>query len=296
VTAEPIAAVVADIRAGRASRLVDSPTANSLATERAQKPQPVVDASALYQELHHKVFGKHEGIYLYDDYPSAAPPWDDALISYVNEHGNVIVLAMHAQPWLHSQRWKTSNAVDWFRLKWLIETFVWVGGRSLRGGDLPTTGPCHLIQHAVYPNGEPADIHWVKLDQQDDPDAFEVPMMVLCSALNFLACTNVDVAEPTRPRPVRRRLARTGVTVQTIVVRPPGKRRARAGDARQVDALDTPLSSVRGHFARYGEAFGRGKLFGKLEGKFWIPAHARGAGDGFEQKDYVLKPAKENAR
>jgi hypothetical protein len=58
-----------------------------------------------------------------------------------------------------------------------------------------------------------------------------------------------------------------------------------------VDALDAPLTSVRGHFARYGVE-GRGLLFGKYAGKFWIPAHARDAGEGDGVKDYVLKPAR----
>lgn len=34
---------------------------------------------------------------------------------------------------------------------------------------------------------------------------------------------------------------------------------------------------------------GTGLLFGKLAGKFWRPAHARGTGEA-EPRDYVLKP------
>jgi len=78
-------------------------------------------------------------------------------------------------------------------------------------------------------------------------------------------------------------MRQTKVEVQAIVVRSPGKRTA--GGMRAVGAGDTPLTSVRGHFAHYGPAYDRGLLFGRLAGKFWIPARAV-AGGG----DYVLRP------
>ena len=37
-----------------------------------------------------------------------------------------------------------------------------------------------------------------------------------------------------------------------------------------------PLTSVRGHFREYGDAYGKGLLFGKHEGRFFIPSFARG--------------------
>jgi hypothetical protein len=152
-----------------------------------------------------------------------------------------------------------------------------------------TQGPLRLLQHAVYGDGSPADMHWLSMIRgQDDESVWEMPTAVLNAALNFLACSNVEVAEPKRPFPVRQRLRKARVQVQTIVVRPPGKRRQSSGVVRAADGLDVPLSSVRGHFARYGVE-GRGLLFGKYSGKFWIPAHARGQGDT-EPRDYVLKP------
>jgi hypothetical protein len=75
------------------------------------------------------------------------------------------------------------------------------------------------------------------------------------------------------------------------VVRPPGRRRAGSGAARPIDAAETPLTSVRGHFARYGVEGREGLLFGKHAGKFWVPTHARGVGDGEpEPRRYTLRP------
>jgi len=150
----------------------------------------------------------------------------------------------------------------------------------------------HLWRLAVYGTGEPADMRWVQLLPDVPLDNWEMTQITLLASLNFLACKNVDIAEPVRPRPERRRLARLGVDVQAIVVRPIGKRtRSAGGGGAPGDAV--PLTSVRGCFHHYGPAYGKGLLFGKLAGKFWVPAHAKGSAEngGSDQRDYVLKPA-----
>jgi hypothetical protein len=283
VSAEQIAEVVADIRAGRVKHPVMDAFVNALLLDRARAPQPVVDATAIYRDM-----VRREAVSMYDDFPQVMAPWDEAMITYVNEHGNVIVLQTHSEPWVADRRWDTDNPIEWERVRWLVEAAVWVGGRS-QGRALPTQGPVHLLQTAVYEDGAPADIHWVALLGRANQDTWEMPLVVLNAALNFLACSNVEVAEPKRPFPVRQRLRKTRVQVQTIVVRPPGKRRASAA-ARPMDELDTQLTSVRGSFARYGVE-GRGLLFGKFAGKFWRPAHVRGQGEA-EQREYLLKPGR----
>jgi hypothetical protein len=291
MTAEPIGAVIGDIRAGRVKHHVPDPVINRTLLDRARAQQPVVDTTAIYRALLDRAAG--DGINLYDDFPSVTSPWDDALLCYINDHGNVLALQVRQIPWDDGPRWDTDNPVDWDRVRWMIETTIWIGGQSGDGKPMPTSGPVHLLQHAVYSDGAPADMHWVALLGRHDEETWQMPLAVLNASLNFLACSNVEVAEPARPFPVRRRLRQQRVQVQTIVVRPPGKRRDGAtAAARPVDALDTPLTSVRGSFGHYGPAYGRGLLFGKLAGKFWRPAHARGVGEGHEQKDYVLRPAK----
>jgi hypothetical protein len=164
-----------------------------------------------------------------------------------------------------------------------------------------------MLRHAIHEDGSPADINWLALMSRGKFDEagrlvdgnakiWEASMVTLGAALNFLNASNIDIAEPARPRPLRRRIERTGVQVQTIVVRPPGKARSKSAVVRPIDALEAPLSPVRGHWSHYGERYNRGRLFGKYEGKFWIPAHTRGAGDPAEtRKDYVLKPSRKDA-
>jgi hypothetical protein len=309
VPAESIAEVVADIRAGRINHpaafdaIGRATSAQMLA--RAKLPQPVVDCTAIFAAQ--RVASQ---INLYDDYPSITPPWPDAMLCYRNTFGNIICLQVRRLEWAgrapSHEDWVTENDVDWQRVRWVAETAIWVGGVSGDGRPLPTSGPCHLFRHAIYEDGSQADINWLALmarrgqygkhGEIDDANTatWEAAMVVVTASLNFLNATNVDVAEPARPRPERRRIARTGVEVQTIVVRPPGKRRAASqGAARPLDPAESELSPVRGHWAHYGGRYNRGLLFGKYEGKFWIPGHIRGAGtDDVEPRNYVLKPAK----
>lgn len=298
--AEPIADVVADLRAGR----VDIPATVGLkparkALERAQQPQPVVDCTAIFDMQR-----QADTIALYDDHPSITPPWENALPCFVNTHGNVICMQVTRLDWDGStpSDWVTENRVDWTQVRWIAVTTIWVGGVSGDGRPMPTTGPCHMFRHAIRDDGGPEDINWVALLDRSGKDpnvqAWENALVTLGGSLNFLNSSNVDIAEPVRPRATRRRIERTGVTVQTIVVRPPGKRRTKTGpdQARPIDAIENVLSPVRGHFSHYGDAYGRGLLFGKYAGKFWVPSHTRGADAGEAgEKTYVLKPGRKTA-
>lgn len=286
MTAEPIARVINDLRQGHVRYTLPDRALNRTATERIQQAQTVVDATPIYRSL----LAKDQPIDLYGDHPCIAPPWDDAAICYVNDHGNAIVMQVSARHWPPALRWDTPNEVAWDELRWLLDAFIWVGGRSDTLGEFPTTGPCHLMRYAVMPDGEPADLHYVHLMPDYPLDMWEMAQCTLLAALNFLACKNVDIAEPRRPRPERRRLARLDVRVHTLVVRPVGRQRTRGGAATADDTA--PLHSVRGHFASYGPEYGKGKLFGRLSGRFWVPGHARGSAEhGEVRKDYLLTTA-----
>lgn len=305
MTAEPIAEVVADIRAGRVNHPAAFDSAGARTSRkylvRAQLPQPVVDCTAIYDAY----IKNDKGVSLYDDHPSIVPPWTESLLCFVNQHGNVTALQVNRSDWDGTtpdpKDWYTQNEVDWDRVRWIAETAIWVGGRSGDGRYMPPSGPCHLLRHAINDDGSVADINWVALMHKrgvraesrelGDPntEAWDTATVMVGSILNFLGASNVEVAEPLRPRPFRRRLARTGVTVQAIVVRPPGKRRAASSAPRPIEAGEQVFSPVRGHWARYGPKYDRGLLFGKYAGKFWISAFARGQGEA-EPRDYVLKP------
>lgn len=294
--AEEIAAVVAAVRAGRfqVPAGLPQPLVEKLAG-RVRQDQPVVDATGVYRGLQERVVA---GVNLYHDFPSVVSPWDQALVCYVNTHGNVFVMQTNRVDWPAELRWETANPVDWGRLRWLVEVVIWCGGRTGGGRPMPATGPMHVMQHAVYGDGSPGDLHYqILIPDQFSEELWEMPVLVLNAAFNFLSCSNIEVAEPRRPFPVRQRLRQQRVAVQTIVVRPPGRRTRHANslgrDLRPIDDLDEPLTSVRGGFRHYGPQYDAGLLFGKLAGKFWTRPHTRGAKTGDEPaavRDYVLHP------
>jgi hypothetical protein len=191
------------------------------------------------------------------------------------------------------------DIVEWDRVKWITHVFVYVGGsgRSFstdERGSFPTSGPMHLWRFAIYENGEPGDLNWVQLNPSYPMERWDMAHLVVLGSLNFLNCKNVELVEPQRSRAEQRRIERTGVRVQTINVFGIGKRSTAEGGKGNGSL---PLASVRGHFASYGEEHGRGLLFGKYSGRFWIPQHARGEKTvGETEQTFRLVPnAKEDA-
>jgi hypothetical protein len=318
-SAEAIAAVVADIRAGNVFR-PDS-TVEWKEVERAQAASalnngPVIDATGVYWSL----VESGRPSYLYEDH-ILAPPFECALVCYQNQHGNVIVMDMttfdlrdELEPGQERMRdalfknWDTPNPVDWDRVRWGMGTILWMGGTTggtVRlaadgpdkvGKPMPTMGPFMAWRYAIYDDGVPADLHWTQVCTSTPVDHWNNAQLVHLSAVNFLNCSNVEIVEPVRQRHQRKRLARTGVAVSEIVVTGV-KRLARPGQARpQLGHTTAPLSTVRGHFAHYGDCCPgrhaeRGRLFGKLTGRYWVPQHARGSADnGTVDQSYRLEP------
>jgi hypothetical protein len=309
-SAEAIARVLNDIRKNRfrwPDKIPDQ-RIRLVAQTRALESETVVDVTPVYLDLFDRV-DRGDNLQMYESFPCITPPWQNAWFGYVNRHGNVVLMqttrvarnpkadlidAIDPSLGHNAQAWQSPNPIDWDRVWWVADTFIWMGGRhsELPPGtpDLQTTGPVHLLQAVILEDGTPADLHWVQLLPDVDPQTWDATQAVLSASLNFLNCSNVDAVEPARPRPARRRLERLGVQVKTLTVRPAGYRSSSRGEPVQPGV---PLTSVRGHFAEYGPRYGKGKLFGRLEGRFWIPAHARGSADHGEiRKSYRLEPAR----
>ena len=314
MSAEAIARVVADLRADRIQEPpqvwrpeYEDGQLQKVARMLVQAAEgPVVDATAIYRSL---VDNPHP-IYVYEDHPCIAPPWQAATVGYLNEHGNVVVASLAANdiaPEDRSDLWDPQtkvdakgevidpelHRVDWQRVRWVQEVILWVGGRG-GSGPVATCGPVHLWRFAIYEDGEPADYRWLQLLPGYDQDKWDMAHLVILGALNFLNCHNVELVEPVRPRAQRRAIERTGVRVSTINVFPTGRA---AADRARAGATGVPLTSVRGHFARYG-VDGRGLLFGKYAGRFWIPQHARGTAElgTVERQDFTLREGSSGAQ
>lgn len=333
MSTDAVARVVADVRDERIKDLYrwqeilaeQSPPDRAMIDDvRRRAADTVVDATALYRDL----VDRPRAVALYEH--TIAPAWMSATICYENGHGNVIAMSTFATErerqgdgWIDKPEYATPGHVDWTACRWAMTSMIYAGGRGGRG-PVPTMGPLFAFQYAIGEHGEPLDIHWHELASPggasglpgiqprtvlgDTPDdgglltdetvpEWDMAMLTHLGALNFMSCRNVELVPARAPggRAGARRLARTGVTVNTLQVRPMG-RSSRSAPRSPGDTGLVPLSSVVGHFSHYGDCCPgrhapRGLLFGKLQGKYWIPQHARGSAEAGEvQHTYELEP------
>jgi hypothetical protein len=288
-----IAIVVADVVNKRFRTQGHATPILNMAKEFIDKPV-IVNATAVYQGIQDK-----NSINLYEDHPCVAPPWDEFAICYENKHGNVIIMHANAfdrriinknpMPW---QSLADDHVIEWDRVRWEIDTFIYAGGRSARG-PVQTTGPIMLWRYAVYEDGSAADLYWMNL-WDSDPDSLvkkglDFANFVMMGALNLLNCKNIQIVDPPRERAERRRIDRTGVKLHEINVYPMGRR---STYTKVEPSQGVPFSPVRGYFATYTE---ERPLFGKYPGRFWIPQHARGKREfGERNNPYRLRPRRAN--
>lgn len=115
----------------------------------------------------------------------------------------------------------------------------------------------------------------------------------LLSLLMVLGCSNVSLAprRQTDAAAAREATRRNGGHVagyryHVLVVRPAGSKPGTPG----IEIGTMPRHMCRGHFAEYGPKYGKGKLFGKYEGRFFVPPHMKGdAKNGTVLKDYEVR-------
>jgi len=116
---------------------------------------------------------------------------------------------------------------------------------------------------------------------------FGMTMHICCIASSFMSCKNVQLVERQSPRHERRQREREKkpplTKYYTLNIEPMKKILRVEGKSEEV-GLKKAMHICRGHFAYYTPDK---PLFGKLSGRFWIPAHVRGSKDlGEIKKDY----------
>lgn len=297
VTAEAIARVVRDLR--RANFVAPAPAnrdiVQQLVETGANEIGIIVDATPMFRQL-----AEGDEIDLYDDFV-VMPVWDEAIVGYVNSYGNVLVAVSFWKPVDKVEKWEPTGVehggfparpvddpIEWDRVARVHFLFVFVGGRVGSGEPVRTVGPVMMFRVAVTDDGELVDVNWMRLANAFQSMSDNI-LLVWLQTFTLATCVNVELVEPTRDRPARRRLDRIGVGPVTEIVIRRMSRSTRSDNRRDGDG-DVPQSFVRGHYARYGPEFDRKLLFGKYAGKFWIPAHARGTIEREGGSTYRVEP------
>ena len=144
------------------------------------------------------------------------------------------------------------------------------------------------------------DVYDTETERQAARTLLSESLYTALFSCQLLHCKNVSTAENRLPRQQARQRERQQlppITWKTLVVTPVYKAKPTTNTIGQpIDQSATMHKRqhvVRGHFAHYGTD-GRGKLFGKHTGTYWIPPMVRGsAGEGLVVKQYHVRPAKD---
>jgi hypothetical protein len=120
-------------------------------------------------------------------------------------------------------------------------------------------------------------------------------------ALTLMHCKNVNLATVTTPLPLAMNKSKRRKQIKERKKYPPFERHTvvihdkktgqivRRGLGQQIVASHKRMHLVRGHFSTYTEV---APLFGRVVGRFWIPAHLAGlASEGIIDSDYRLEVA-----
>ncbi|MDP2720462.1 MAG: hypothetical protein Q8O75_00775 [bacterium] len=111
-------------------------------------------------------------------------------------------------------------------------------------------------------------------------------------ALSFMHCRNVrmrqEVPPPKLSKSHQKKQGRPLLRYHVLQIDHMKSVLEREGHA-SMEGLKKALHICRGHFATYGSG-GKGLLFGKLSGRYWIPMHVRGTlEEGVVVKGYEVK-------
>lgn len=158
-------------------------------------------------------------------------------------------------------------------------------------GQVPTAPPLGSYTVVVDEGGgaiiwylSNASYHTDKARAMMEESAYRLVPVLL--AISFMHCKNVKTVKEQVPEKLAKRtLERHGYRPtpwHTLVIEPLKEVLRKQGQADKT-GLKKALHICRGHFARFG-VDGRGLLFGKYSGSFFIPQHVKGKRQTKEEK------------
>lgn len=188
--------------------------------------------------------------------------------------------------------WQDSAVKEhWDDIAQVTQGLVWVGGPETQHDGSTrwaVRGPMWTIALAVDFDGKLRGTqvlsHAPGIEEGLVRELSGSDQALLVLLFDYLNLRNIEIAPAADlPWRVTKRLARDGVTISELTILPVGKYRRHDRD-RVPLGEGVPFTPVRGHPIRSG-IDGRKHLFGfdgqggrpLVEGRFWVPSHARGS-------------------
>lgn len=211
------------------------------------------------------------------------------------------------EPMLQLPLWLSDNLPDqaaWDRVRWTWHV------QMLQDGHDRAWGPLSYMYAALDEGGRLLDLGWsltVQLAGGEDVEEATLqltsqPFRVFMMTMSLMQCTNIETVYVDQPAALGKKHRKRGklrpgqelVRYQVLKVRQSAKQVARHGGP----ALSADLGAfhgVRAGFHHYGNCCPgvhapKGLLFGKYEGRVWVPSHMRGDPDhGVIEKTYEVE-------
>jgi hypothetical protein len=266
---------------------------------------PVLDAQNVYDYMYHSP-GRQGDTVLFDlnDWPAAVPPWNRYVMTYQTPKGNEFVAPSWTMAVDEAAETFSVYGVARYFPDWRNEVIA-KGAKSVMQMDvlLRTRYDNEILLLGVLfiPIGDESaighDLFFItnSANPYKDKNVHHGVGAVAIATWSFANCKNTQRLEVPISRQVRRQAERRGDPIfKHYALEIGGLKRLlhTEGKISEHGDLKQALHICRGHFSCYGEQYGTKKLFGKHEGRFWIPQHVRGSLDkGLITKDYVVKTA-----
>lgn len=246
------------------------------------------------------------------DFPNLAPPFELFWVEFARPRADPTDHGRGRGGQLAADEWPTRTGVLFLvasdagpltragEPRWVVHALLFVKeGRGALAG--PLVG-CELH---VHPDGGLAGPSRLRLFGARDPMAlagteaghvfgqYASLFGPAFLAVSMLHCRNVSLAEveppPKLSRAHRRRHGLPLLRYHVLDIQPMRAVLRSEGRVERV-GLRRALHLCRAHFAAYGPEYGRGRLFGRNSGRYFVPAHVRGAIDeGAIAKQYVVR-------
>jgi hypothetical protein len=143
----------------------------------------------------------------------------------------------------------------------------------------------------VYPDSSIKEIEKDGEEMASAQSQKAMYLLVIRKYLEFLSCKNVRTREiqPADKLQKKRRKKGKKPLKSYHILELSNTVTLSSGSGNKDPQWSNRVHLCRGHMAEYGSKYGKGKLFGKIEGRFWIPPHVRGnKKEGILEKDYLL--------
>lgn len=261
------------------------------------KQIPVIDITNVEKYVADQVEAGKERFDTNTDFPYWMPPFQECWIEYKSRHPQIPrVAALIAGRKIEEQDPITdhpeeaiyvyvSNVIcDLNRRPVWSGSFRWfVGKQGEKVGELQSIVPGDGGQNEASPS------------EREEIGEFASSLMIpVVMGISFMNCKNVKLIENPQSRKVQQARTRKGkeplVVYRTLEIAPV-RRILRDEGGIEGNGVKKAFHICRGHFSEYTEAK---PLFGKVSGRFWIPAHTRGSrAEGEVRKDYKIGERKE---